>query len=61
MKGDTLMKDSNDNRVLGRRGARLVTEIETDVINGGVRTETFCSIGPKGPDGDQFTGDCAAT
>lgn len=49
-----------ENRVLGRRGARLVTEVETTAVNGGIETLTFCSIGPKGPDGDQFTGDCLA-
>jgi hypothetical protein len=51
---------TND-RVLGRRGARLVTEVETTKVNGGIETETFCSFDPDaGPDGDQFTGDCIA-
>ena len=53
---------TNENsRVLGRRGARMVTETETDVVSGGFRTLTFCSIGPKGLDGDLFTGDCLAS
>lgn len=47
-------------RVLGRRGARVVTEVESTAVNGGIETLTFCSIGPRGPDGDQFTGDCLA-
>lgn len=51
---------NKNSRVLGRIGARIVTETETNVVNGGLQTETFCSIGPKGPDGDQFTGDCLA-
>lgn len=52
----------NENkRVLGRRGARIVTEIETGVVNGGVRTETICTIGSNGSaDGDLVTGDCVA-
>jgi hypothetical protein len=54
------MTKNSDNRVLGRRGARIVAENETALVNGGIETETFCSIGPAGPDGDQFTGDCIA-
>lgn len=54
---------ANENsRVLGRRGARLVTETETHVVNGGLETETFCSFDPDfGADGDLFTGDCLAS
>jgi hypothetical protein len=52
---------TNENsRVLGRRGARIVTENESNVVNGGIMTETACSIGPNGLDGDLFTGDCIA-
>ena len=53
---------TNENsRVLGRKGARIVTETETDVVNGGVRTTTLCSISTTGAiDGDVFTGDCIA-
>lgn len=55
------MKNENS-RVLGRKGARLVTEIETKTVSGGIQTETFCSWDPDaGPDGDQFTGDCLAS
>ena len=38
---------ANENsRVLGRRGARLVTEIETNAVRGGImiETETLSSI-----------------
>lgn len=55
-----MMNNQKENRVLGRSGARLVTEDEVSVVNGGLMTETACSIGPRGPDGDQFTGDCLA-
>lgn len=53
---------TNENsRVLGRRGARIVTDAEADVVNGGLATETLCSIGKHGKlDGDVFTGDCIA-
>lgn len=60
MKGNTLMKNLNDNRVLGRRGARMITEDETSAVNGGIMTETKCSFGPTGVDGDLHTGDCVA-
>ncbi|HLJ28173.1 MAG TPA: hypothetical protein VKY85_15785 [Candidatus Angelobacter sp.] len=53
------MTNKKDNRVLGRRGARIVNEKETKLVNGGLQTETFCSFDPTaGADGDQFTGDC---
>lgn len=52
---------SEENRVLGRRGARVVTEIETTAVSGGIATETLCSVGRNGGlDGDLFTGDCLA-
>lgn len=54
------MSKQKDNRVLGRRGARLVTEVEAEVVNGGIATASLCSIGPNGPDGDLHTGDCIA-
>lgn len=54
------MKNQKDNRVLGRRGARMITENETSIVNGGVATESPCSIGRNGADGDLFTGDCIA-
>jgi hypothetical protein len=48
---------NNDKRVLGRRGARIVTGNETSLVNGGFITQTECSIGPRGPDCDVNTGD----
>lgn len=54
------MKNSNDNRVLGRRGARMITEDEASEVNGGIITATKCSFGPTGVDGDLHTGDCVA-
>lgn len=56
------MKNKSDDRVLGRRGARIVTETETNGVSGGIETETFCSYDPCcGADGDLFTGDCLAS
>ena len=54
------MNSQRENRVLGRRGARLMNEDEIAAVTGGIMTETKCSIGPKGPDGDLHTGDCVA-
>jgi hypothetical protein len=54
------MNKQKENRVLGRKGARIITGNETSIVNGGVATESPCSIGPAGPDGDLFTGDCIA-
>jgi hypothetical protein len=48
---------NNDKRVLGRRGARKLTENETSLVNGALITQTQCSIGPRGPDCDVNTGD----
>jgi bacteriocin-like protein len=39
------MSNSQDNRVLGRTGARLLTEQELQAISGGVHT-FVCSIDP---------------
>jgi hypothetical protein len=53
------MTKKKDNRVLGRRGARIMDEKETSGVNGGLRTLTACSFDARaGADGDQFTGDC---
>ena len=56
---------ANENsRVLGRKGARIVTETETKLVNGGIFTETICTFDPcggTGVDGDLFTGDCIAS
>jgi hypothetical protein len=45
------MAKEKDNRVLGRKGARVVSEQELGRVSGGLQTATaFCSFGPKGPD-----------
>ena len=55
------MSNQEDNRVLSRRGARIITENETSKVNGGLQTETFCTFEPGyGADGDVFTNDCIA-
>lgn len=48
----------NNNRVLGRVGARELTPGESEHVMGAVRTETKCSVGPKGLDGDVQLGEC---
>lgn len=51
-----------ESRVLGRRGARLISEVESTVINGGLSTDTICTLGVHHQlDGDTFTGDCVAS
>ncbi|HKV95534.1 MAG TPA: hypothetical protein VJW20_23515 [Candidatus Angelobacter sp.] len=54
MKGENVMNDSN--RVLIRRGARELTETETEIINGGFITFSRCTNHPS-PDGDQHVGE----
>ena len=56
------MTNQEDNRVLSRRGARLMTETEVTKVSGGIDTETLCSYIPNyGVDGDLYTGDCIAS
>jgi hypothetical protein len=47
-------------RVLIRRGARELTPTEADLINGGLRTLTVCTIGGATAqrDGDVSLGEC---
>lgn len=46
-------------RVLIRRGARELTPTEADLINGGLRTLTLCTIGNGAQrDGDVSLGEC---
>ena len=57
------MSTHEENRVLSRRGARIMTDAEvTKVSGGGFQTETACSFDPKTNriDGDVFTNDCIA-
>jgi len=50
---------NKQDRVLIRRGARELTPTEADLINGGLRTATLCSIGEGGQrDGDVSLGEC---
>ena len=52
------MKNENSNRVLGRQGARDLTPVETNHVTGALGTETICTFGEKGADGDVFLGEC---
>jgi hypothetical protein len=47
---------NQDNRVLGRRGARELTPRETEYITGAIQTQTVCTnLGVQGGnDGDTF-------
>jgi hypothetical protein len=47
-----------ENRVLGRLGARELTPREIEHVTGAVRTTTVCTIGPQGLDGDVRLGEC---
>lgn len=47
---------NQDNRVLVRKGARELTEPETDRVHGAIRTETKCSNFKGHLDGD--VGEC---
>jgi hypothetical protein len=50
---------NEQDRVLIRRGARELVPQEVDLINGGLRTLTLCSIGNGGQrDGDVSLGEC---
>ena len=45
--------ENQDNRVLNRQGARILTEKEVKVVSGAITTTTKCSILPGGKvDGD---------
>jgi hypothetical protein len=56
--GEQRMNDQN--RVLIRKGARELTPTEADLINGGLRTLTVCTIGgvTAQRDGDVSLGEC---
>jgi hypothetical protein len=49
-------ENMKDQRVLIRKGARELTPTETELINGGFRTLSFCTGAPS-PDGDQHVGE----
>ncbi|HZU33900.1 MAG TPA: hypothetical protein VFB79_22495 [Candidatus Angelobacter sp.] len=52
------MKDQN--RVLVRNGARILTAEEIDRVTGGVHTLTACTFDPqlRSKDGDASIGEC---
>lgn len=47
---------NNQNRVLIRRGARELTPLESEIVNGGFATFSLCTNAPS-PDGDQQVGE----
>lgn len=48
-----------ENRVLGRIGARELTPREIEHVTGAIRTETVCTISATSVrDGDVFLGEC---
>jgi hypothetical protein len=50
---------NKQDRVLIRRGARELEPREADLINGGLRTTTLCTIGNGNQrDGDVSLGEC---
>jgi hypothetical protein len=50
---------NQDNRVLGRKGARELTPQEIESVSGAIRTQTVCTIdGISVKDGDVFLGEC---
>ena len=51
---------NQNNRVLARKGARELNAEEVERVGGGLRlpTDTVCTFGPKGKDGDTFLGEC---
>lgn len=50
---------NDQNRVLIRKGARELAPEEIELINGGLRTATVCTIGASAQrDGDVSLGEC---
>jgi hypothetical protein len=51
---------NQDNRVLARKGARALNTEEIERVGSGLRlpTDTVCTFGPSGKDGDTFLGEC---
>ena len=50
------MKD--DNRVLGRKGARELTPREIEQVRGAIKTTTVCTLPITACDGDACIGEC---
>jgi len=51
---------NDNNRVLTRRGARMLSEEEVDRVSGSLPTDTACTWDPRGniADGDVRIGEC---
>lgn len=51
---------NNNNRVLSRTGARVLTPEEIDHVSGSISTDTACTWKPQAElaDGDAFIGEC---
>ena len=54
------MSKPENNRVLSRRGARVVTTEEADAVQGAsaLPTDTVCTYKGSAADGDTFLGEC---
>lgn len=53
------MTNERDNRILGRIGARELSDQETQNVHGGLRTGALCSApSPAHPNGDGLPQDC---
>lgn len=52
------MKNQTDNRVLGRKGARLLSEEEMKSVIGAAGTTTKCSFNPRTGQHDGDLGEC---
>ncbi|HEV2988679.1 MAG TPA: hypothetical protein VG759_09560 [Candidatus Angelobacter sp.] len=52
------MSNQIDNRVLGRRGARLLTGEELNSVSGAAGTTTKCSFDPRTGQHDGDIGEC---
>jgi hypothetical protein len=53
------MTNERDNRILGRIGARELSDQEIQLVEGGFRTGGFCSgPSPAHPHGDGVPADC---
>jgi len=61
-KNDERRKNMSDqNRVLLRKGARNLSELEVEVVAGGLQTLTACTLAAAGTlDGDTFHSECGS-
>jgi hypothetical protein len=49
---------NQDNRVLGRKGARELTPREIERVTGAIKTTTLCTLPVRANDGDARLGEC---